>query len=150
MGGSQGERAVADNDRGGSVIARKGTKRIPRDLGVVVRVVIDDPGRNHQASCIKHPARVSTYLSDLHNTTAADGDVAVESRYAGTIDDISVFDDQIVCHCYSFAAGERHIATLWPNCRSAVVENLFVAHDSKKHSSLSSSTELPSCVESIR
>jgi hypothetical protein len=44
-------------------------------------------------------------LSDLGDTTAADGNVAVEAGYAGTVNNLSVSDDQVVWHCSSYSAG---------------------------------------------
>jgi hypothetical protein len=71
-------------------------------------VVIDDPRSDHQASGIQNSFRVTAYLSDLDDTPAADSDVAVEAGYAGTVNNLSVPDDQVVLHCSSCAASELH------------------------------------------
>ena len=105
MGGGHRERTVAHDDGGNSVIARVGAERIPGDLGVVMSVVVDDSGSHHQAIRIQHLARLSTHFSDLDDTTGADGDVAVEARQAGTVNNFSVPDDHVVWHCSSYAAG---------------------------------------------
>jgi hypothetical protein len=67
-------------------------------------VVVDDAGSDHQAICIQYSTRTSTHLADLDDTIAADGDVGVEARYAGAVNNLSVPDDKIVFHCFSFAA----------------------------------------------
>ena len=45
----QGQRAVADDHRGGAVIAGEGAQRIPGHLGIIVAMIIDKPRRHHQA-----------------------------------------------------------------------------------------------------
>ena len=76
--------------------ARIGAERIPGDLGIVMSVVVDDSGSDHQAVRIQHLARLSTHFSDLDNPTAADGDVAVEAWQAGPVNNITVLDNQVV------------------------------------------------------
>jgi hypothetical protein len=61
-----------------------------------MRVVIDDSRSDHQAIRIQHLTRLSTHFSDLGNTTAADGDIAVEAWQAGTVYNIAVLDNQVV------------------------------------------------------
>jgi hypothetical protein len=120
MGRSHRQRTVADDDSGNTVIARVGTERIPGDLGIVMSVVVDDSGSDHQAIRIQHLARLSTHLSDLDDMTVANGDVAVKARQSGTVNNLSVSDDQVVWHCSSCAAGERRIAATQPNYSSSV------------------------------
>ena len=99
---SERQGTVADHDGGGSVIARERTKGIPGDLGIVMCVVIDDPRSDDQAIGIQDASRVAVHLSDVRDTTAADGNVAVEAGYAGTVNNLSVSDDQVVWHCSSY------------------------------------------------
>jgi hypothetical protein len=72
-------------------------------------VVVDDAGSDHQAVRIQDLARLSVHFSDLDDTTAADGDVAVEAWQAGTVNHLAVLDNQIVWHCSSYAAGKRRV-----------------------------------------
>src|SRR5262249_8963050 len=104
MGGSHRERTVTHDDGRNAVIARVGAEWIPGNLGIVMRVVVDDSGSDHQAIRIQDLARVSTYFADVCDTAAADGDIAMESRQAGTVNNITVLDHQIVCHCSSYGS----------------------------------------------
>src|SRR5207249_1649105 len=103
MRGGHRQRTVAHDDGGNSVIARVGAERIPGDLGIVMSVVVDDSRSDHQAIGIQHLARLSVHFSDLDDTTAADGDVAVKAGQAGPVNNLAVFDDQVVSHCSSYA-----------------------------------------------
>ncbi len=103
---SHRQRTVADDDGGNAVIARVGAKRIPGNLGIVVRVVVDDAGSDHQAIRIQYLARAAIDLADLDDPAAADGDVAVKARQSGTVNNLSVLDNQVVWHCSSYAAGK--------------------------------------------
>jgi hypothetical protein len=94
-------------------------------------MVIDDPWSDDQAICIQDASRVAVHLSDLGDTTAADGNVAVEAGYAGTVNNLSVSDDQVVWHCSSYAAGE-HIAAPGPNCRRPLADKLFLDHEERR------------------
>jgi hypothetical protein len=69
-------------------------------------------------------ARLSIHFSDLDDTAAADGDVAVKAGYSGTVNNLSVPDEQIVCHCSSYAA----VATNLARCLTAKVfdDSLYV------------------------
>src|SRR2546428_5950065 len=106
MGRSHRQRTVAHDDSGNAVIARVGAERIPGNLGIVMSMVVDDAGSDHQAIRIQHLARVSIHFSDLDDTTAADGDVAVKAGQAGTVNNLSVLDNQVVWHRSSCAAGK--------------------------------------------
>ena len=63
-----------------------------------MRVVVDDAGSDHQAVRIDNPARLAAHSPHLDDPPAADGDVAVKARQAGTVNNFPVFDDQIVRH----------------------------------------------------
>jgi hypothetical protein len=71
-----------------------------------MRVVVDDSGSDHQAICIQDLTRASIHFSDLDDTAAADGDIAVEAWQAGTVNNIAVLDNQVVWHCSSYTAGK--------------------------------------------
>ena len=87
------QRTVADDDGRDSVIARVRTKRVPGDLGIVVRVVVDDAGSDHRAIRIDDSLRRAADPSDLDDPPAAHGDVAVKTRQSGTVNNVSVLDN---------------------------------------------------------
>jgi hypothetical protein len=68
-------------------------------------MVVDDSWSDHQAIRIQRLTRISAHFSDLGNTAPANRDITVEARQAGTVDNIAIFDNQVVCHCSSSAAG---------------------------------------------
>ena len=45
----QGQGTIADDDGGGAVIAGEGAQRVPGHLGIIVAVIIDEAGRDHEA-----------------------------------------------------------------------------------------------------
>src|SRR5439155_24706294 len=77
---------------------------IPGDLGIVMSLFFNDSRGDHQAIGIQHLARLSVHFSDLGDTTAADGDVAMKAGQAGPVNNLSVLDNQVVWHCSSYAA----------------------------------------------
>ena len=88
------------------MVAGVGAERVPGDLGIVMRVVVDDSGSDHQAIRIQHLARLSIHFSDLYDTAAADGNVAVKARQSGPVDHFAVLDNHVICHCSSCMAGK--------------------------------------------
>src|SRR5437867_711728 len=125
MGGGHRERTVAHDNGCNAVIARVGAERIPGDLGIVMGVVVDDSGSDHQAVRIQHLARVSVHFSDLGDTTAADGDVAVKAGQAGPVNNLSVLDNQVVWHCSSYAAGKFAGVNIVVLCRKYSLTRLL-------------------------
>jgi len=89
-------------------------------------VVVDDSGSDHQAIRIQDLARLSVHFSDLGDTTAADGDVAVKAGQTGPVNNLSVLDNQVVWHCSSYAvvkfAGVKNIVIL---CRKYSLTSLL-------------------------
>ena len=98
----EAEAAVADGDRRDAVPARQGAVRIPEDLGVVVRVQVDEARRNvHTGRVDDAGSRRGVDTTHRHDLSALDGDVATSSRRPGPVEDQSVFDNDVVvlaCH----------------------------------------------------
>src|SRR5262245_43290982 len=101
----QRERAVADDHRGGAVVAGVGAERIPHDLGVVVAVVVDEAGGNDPPVRFDRLARGPAEASELDDLPLGDTDVTVKRRTSGSVDDASVLDEQVVGHLVAPFAG---------------------------------------------
>jgi hypothetical protein len=94
--GSHAHAAVAHDHGRHAVPGRARDHRVPRDLGIVVCVGIDEPRRQHQAAGVEHPVgRVSVALADRPDETVLHAEVAHEARHAGAVDDPRVLDQQV-------------------------------------------------------
>ena len=76
----------------------KRAERVPEHLGVVVAVVVDEPGRDHPSVGLDDPPGGAVQPSQLHDLAVGDADVAVEGGPAGAVDDAAVLDEQVVGH----------------------------------------------------
>src|SRR5690349_9217241 len=85
------------------MVARVRAERIPGDLGIVMRMVVDNSWGDHQAVRIHDSMRSAVHSSNLDDPAAADSDVAVKARQPRTVDYFAVLDDQVVAHCSSVA-----------------------------------------------
>jgi hypothetical protein len=91
-----GKAAVADH-RGGYAELRRGRDaRIPGDLRVVMRVVVDDPGHQRQAGGIEGGFRRSLDRSHAGNLVPRNRQIAPPGRGAQAVDEQGVADHQIV------------------------------------------------------
>ncbi len=96
--GREADAAVARDDRGDAVTRRRLEDRVPRGLTVVVRVHVDEPGRD------EHPGRVDGLRGFAVERAARDRDdhavlhrdITVESVGAGAVDDRAAGDLQVV------------------------------------------------------
>src|SRR6185312_4522289 len=107
------ERAVADDDAGRAVVAGERAERVPRDLGVVMAMVVDETGRDGLAADIDGLLGGARQLADLDNLAVLDRHVAVERGHARTVDDAAVLDQHIVGHRFPPMLVEETIA-LYP------------------------------------
>ena len=98
LGRDRGEpdAAVAHQERGHAVPARGGEHRVPRDLAVVVRVHVDEAGRDEEPVRVDHLACVVAHGSDLADAPAVDGDVGTEGRRSRAVDDRPATNHQIM------------------------------------------------------
>ena len=93
--------AVAHHDRGHAVPARGREHRVPGDLAVEVRVHVDEAGRHERAVGIDRLARELVDATDLGDDTVGDRDVGGTPGRAGSVDDRSTLDHEIVHQCSS-------------------------------------------------
>ena len=80
------------------MVGREGAERIPQDLGIVVAVVVDEPGRHDAPIRLDDPPRRAVEASQLDDPTARHAHVSVERGPTGAIDDATVLDQEVVGH----------------------------------------------------
>ena len=68
----QRQGAIADDDGGGAVIAGEGAQRVPGHLRIIVAVIIDEAGRDHQAVGINGARGGIAQFADRDNFAVAD------------------------------------------------------------------------------
>ena len=101
----QRQRAIADDDGGGAVIAGEGAQRVPGHLRIIVAVIIDEARRDHQAVGINRTRRSIPEFADRDNFALADANIATEGRHAGAINDATVLNQEIIRHGLILLAG---------------------------------------------
>ena len=94
----EADAAVAHHHRGDAVPARRREQRVPGDLAVVVRVDVDEAGRDEHAVGVDRPARRRRRraVADLGDHAVVDRDVGRRGRRAGAVDDRAAADHEIV------------------------------------------------------
>ena len=94
----EGHAAVAEHDRRDAVPARRRADRVPRQLGVEVGVDVDEARRDDAALGVDlAPCSVLDH-ADLGDPVTVHGQVADGARGAGSVDDESVPNQEVVCH----------------------------------------------------
>src|SRR5260370_36225820 len=83
-------------------MAGVGAQRVPGDLGTVVAVVVDEPGRDDAAVGVDRPLGRTAQFADLDDLSVFDRDIAAESWHPRAIDDAAGTDPQIIRHRYPF------------------------------------------------
>src|SRR5438067_10923646 len=96
--GSQRQRAIAEDNGSGPVLGREGAERVPGDLRVVMAMIVDKAGADRAAVGVDRLRRRAGELADLGDLAVLDPDIGAEARHAGTVDDASVLDQQIIRH----------------------------------------------------
>ena len=94
--GREGDAAVAEQGGGDTMPGDRGHVRIPADLGVEVRVQIDEARRDGLPAGVDFLAPVAGNFAHGGDGVAIDGNVAFERRAAGAIDDDTVANYEIV------------------------------------------------------
>ena len=94
----QGERAIAEHDRGRAVVAGKRAERIPGDLRIIVAMIVDKARRDDAAVGVDRARRRPGQFPDLDDLAVLDRDIAAIGRSARAIDDTTVLDQQIISH----------------------------------------------------
>src|SRR6266581_9796510 len=96
--GGQREAAVAHDDRGDAVVARRGPEGIPEDLGVHVGVAVDEAWRDDEPVGVDDLARPLADAADRIDPAVAHADVGRVRRQTGSIDHHPVLDHQVKRH----------------------------------------------------
>ena len=101
MARGDGEAAVADHHRGDAERARRGRVGIPGELGVVVRVEVHDPRREHEALRVDARGRgpqigAAPIVADRGDAPVLHRETAVARGRAESIDEPGVVDHEIV------------------------------------------------------
>jgi hypothetical protein len=94
----QREPAVAGDDGGDPVEGRRRGRRIPEELGVVVRVRVDEPGGQHAAGRVELlgvAGRNLARLGDRRDAAGRDDDVGDPAGGTRAVHDRGVADDQV-------------------------------------------------------
>jgi hypothetical protein len=94
--GRDGEAAVADDDGGHPERGGRRRERIPGELGVVVRVDVDDAGRQHEAAGVDATRGGAGILADGRDAPVLDGDGARPRGAAEAVDDGRVVDHEVM------------------------------------------------------
>ena len=110
------EAAVADDDRRHAVPRRDRQHAIPEHLRVVVRVDVDEAGRDDVPIGVERPRRRAAHVADLGDAPVAHADVGAPRRRAGAVDDGSAADQEIevVGHGNSFSRRGSPSAAMLP------------------------------------
>jgi hypothetical protein len=94
----QGEAAVT-GEHGGDAVEHRGAEHgIPKRLGIVMRVAVDEPRRDHGARGIDRFTRVALGLADSNDAAVPDADLARKGGCAGAVDDPRADDLEVVFH----------------------------------------------------
>ena len=93
--GRQREAAVAAEHRGDAVLHRRARGRVPEQLGVVVRVQVDEARRERLPLCVNGFRGLFVDVADGDDPPVTHADVAATGGRAGAVDDLSVADQQI-------------------------------------------------------
>ena len=121
LDGSQGEAAVAGDDSGHTVQVRRGGRRVPEELGVVVGVGVDDPRCDDQTFGVELCRSTVVHRADGDDHPVLDSDVCPEAGRSGAVDDGAV-SDHVVEHVAFPSCGQgrvlRPCARGWPTDRS--------------------------------
>ena len=95
-GRREADTAVAHHRRGDAVPSGRCELGVPGRLRVVVGVRVDEPGGDEAAVGVDLASPGADIGADLRDRLAVDGDVGGPGRSAGTVDDLTVADDEIV------------------------------------------------------
>ena len=91
------EAAVAGDHGGDAVVRRRPQRRIPEHLRVVVRVDVDEAGRDRAARRVE--LRLAAQVrADLADHAVRDRDVGDAAGRAGAVEDGSAADDEVSRH----------------------------------------------------
>ncbi len=114
----EAEAAIADGDRSDAVPAGNRAPRIPEQLGIVMRVQIDETRRDDQPAGVKDLPRIAIQPADLRDFPVADADVADKPTASEAIDDRAAANDRVKSahHLSPWGSSERQFRRhhRWP------------------------------------
>ena len=93
--GRQREATVSAEHGGDAVLHRRARGRIPEQLGVVVRVQVDEARRERLPLCVNGFRGLLVDVTDRDDPPVTHADVAVTGGRAGAVDDLSIADQEI-------------------------------------------------------
>jgi hypothetical protein len=94
--GRDADPAIAHHHCGDAVPARRGDRRIPADLRVIVSMPIDKPRSDDTFGGIDNALRAVGDLADFSDFPRRDGDIGAPCRRPAAVDDGPVLDQQVV------------------------------------------------------
>jgi len=95
LAGREADAAVAHHQRGDAVPRRRRAQRVPGDLGVEVRVDVDEAGRDDGAARVDDLAGRAVVAADADDAIAGDGDVGLEGQPSAAIDHQAAADHEV-------------------------------------------------------
>ena len=96
LGRGEAHAAVAHHERGDAVDGRRGEKRVPRGLTVVVGVDVHEPGGDEVPGGIECALGLPGQLrTDLNDSASGDGDIGLSGRCPCAVDNRPALDQQI-------------------------------------------------------
>ena len=98
LGRRDAEAAIADHRRGDAMPGRDAEHAVPQDLGVVVRVHVDEARRDDLAGGVDGRVGRPVGLAQGHHLAVLDAEVAREAGLARAVDDRAARDLEVVGH----------------------------------------------------
>src|SRR4029077_797511 len=111
---SEADAAVAHDDGGNAVPARRTKERIPRHLAVIVGVDIDPSGRDEEAGRVDLATGGACFAADAGDYAVVDRDVAGEGGRSAAIDNFAVSDYEIM-HRFGLLLSSCSLSSTEPN-----------------------------------
>ena len=110
---ARGEReaAVTHHHAGNAMPARACTQRVPKHLGVHVRMAVNKAGGNDMPLGIDDFPGVLTNFANGDNFARSDSDIGLKAGQPGTINHRTVFNKEIVLHAASYRLCRREKAS---------------------------------------
>ncbi len=96
--GGEAHTAVAEHDRGHSVVGGREQVRVPCGLPVVVGVDVDPPRCHQRPGGVDLIPALPGHRPDLDHPPVGDGQIGFTERCAGSVGQEPVPDHEVVCH----------------------------------------------------
>ncbi len=102
------------------MVARARSQRVPVDLSIHVGMPIDKAWGNHMALGVENFFGAGADFANRGNLPVDNTDIRAVARQAGTINDRTVFNDQIVVHAGSFGCVVVNVAYRGVEARAGI------------------------------